>query len=420
VGKILAERTIEKYLSEEGRYPQSVAFFWISSDIINCDGEEFSEMLALIGCKPVWSESGKVTGFEIIPSSELKRPRIDLTIRMSGIVRDNFMEAVTLLDNAIKAIAELNEPDNYVREHTLENLKLQQETADKEEDESKLFKRAASRIYSNAPGSCSSGVYYAVMASAWETEKDLSDIFIQHNAYIYGADDYGYASPNAFKETLRRVDINTHKLSGDEQDFLNAGGFFSAVGGMSLTVSSLKGRKVKNYLSDTRELGALSVRTLSEELGRSLRVRVLNPNWIESMKKHGYKGAADVSRRISNTFGWQATTKELDSKVFDELTNTYFLNDENREFFEKNNPWALEEIGRRLLEAQSRGLWQADENLLNQLKEKYLSLEGVLEESTEAYGGELQGGSVDIVTVRDIGKWREKMEAFLGTVGNTR
>ncbi|MDR2352154.1 MAG: cobaltochelatase subunit CobN, partial [Deltaproteobacteria bacterium] len=365
--------------------------------------------------------SGKVVGFEIIPKEELQRPRIDLTIRMSGIIRDNFIEAVTLMDKAIKAVAELDEPDNFVRDHTLENLKLQKESLEtKDEDETQLFKRAASRIYSNAPGSYSSGVYYAVMASAWETENDLSDIFIQHNAYIYGADDFGYASPTAFKETLKRVDINTHKLSGDEQDFLNAGGYFSAVGGMALTVSALKGTKVKNYLSDTRDLGALSVRTLSEELGRSFRVRILNPNWIEAMKKHGYKGAADISRRITNTFGWQATTKEVDSKVFDELTRTYFLDEKNREFFEKNNPWALEEIGRRLLEAQSRGLWETDEGLLDQLKERYLALEGVLEESTEAYGGELQGGSVDIVTVRDIGKWREKMEAFLGTGGNTR
>jgi cobaltochelatase CobN len=288
------------------------------------------------------------------------------------------------------------------------------------DDKALLFKRAASRIYSNAPGSYSNGVYYAVMASAWETEKDLSDIFIQHNAYIYGADEYGLASPSAFKETLRRVDINSQKLMGDEQDFLNAGGFFSAVGGMSLTINSLKGSKAKNYLTDTRELGALSVRTLAEELGRSLRVRLLNPNWIEGMKKHGYKGAADISRRVTNTFGWQATTKELDSKAFDELTRTYFLNDDNRTFFEKNNPWALEEIGRRLLEAQSRGLWEADPDLLDQLKEKYLSLEGVLEESTEAYGGELQGGSVDIVTVRDLSKWRERMEAFLNAGGSGR
>ncbi|MDR2405821.1 MAG: cobaltochelatase subunit CobN, partial [Deltaproteobacteria bacterium] len=168
VGETLATRTVEKFMEEEGRYPKSISFFWISSDLVNCDGEEYSEMLALIGAKPVWSESGKVTGFEIIPKEKLNRPRIDLTIRMSGIIRDNFVEAVTLMDNAIKAVSELDEPDNYVREHTLENLLLQEETLSAEEkvdDKALLFKRAASRIYSNAPGSYSNGVYYAVMAS---------------------------------------------------------------------------------------------------------------------------------------------------------------------------------------------------------------------------------------------------------------
>ncbi|MDR2339869.1 MAG: cobaltochelatase subunit CobN [Deltaproteobacteria bacterium] len=415
VGKTLAEATVARFLEEEGRYPKSVSFFWISSDLINADGEEYAEMLALIGAKPVWSRSGKVTGFEIIPPAELKRPRIDLTVRMSGIMRDNFPEAVALLDNAVKAVALLDEPDNYVRDHTLENLSLEGKgPGGGAPDPSLGFRRAASRIYSNAPGSCSSGVYYAVMASAWESERDLADIFIAHNAYIYGADDYGVASPTAFRETLKRVDVNTHKLSGDEQDFLNSGGYFSAVGGMALTVEGLKGSKAKNYLSDTREPGALSVRTLGEELCRSFRTRLLNPAWIEAMKAHGYKGAADISRRITNTFGWQATTKEVDGAVFDELTRTYFLDPANREFFEKANPWALEEIGRRLLEAESRGLWDAEPGLLEELKEKYLALEGVLEESTEAYGGELQGGSVDIVTVRDISKWKERMDSFLG------
>ncbi|MDR2198617.1 MAG: cobaltochelatase subunit CobN [Deltaproteobacteria bacterium] len=417
VGKQLSEATLARFLSEEGRYPLSVSFFWISSDLVNCDGEEFSEMLHLVGAEPVWSESGKVVDFAVIPREELKRPRIDLTVRMSGIIRDSFPEAVSLLDRAVKAVAALDEEDNYVRLHTLENMEMEKSPearSETEEDDQARFKRAASRIYSNAPGSYSGGVYYAVMASAWETEKDLADVFILHNSFVYGADDYGRAAPGSFKATLKRVDINSQKLNSDEQDFLNCGGFFSAAGGMSLAVEGLKGKKARNYLADAREPGALSVRSLSEELGRSLRARLLNPGWINDMKKHGYKGAADISRRVSNVFGWQATTGELDAKVFDELARTYYLNPENREFFEKTNPWALEEIGRRLLEAQSRGLWEADPEILEGLKENYLSLEGVLEESTEAFGGDLQGGSVDIVTAKDVLRWKEKMDSFLG------
>jgi cobaltochelatase CobN len=135
------------------------------------------------------------------------------------------------------------------------------------------------------------------------------------------------------------------------------------------------------------------------------------------MKKHGYKGCAEISRRVSNTFGWQATAKVVEDWVFDDITRTYFLDPENRAFFEENNPWALEEIGRRLLEAESRGLWKPADGLLDQLKENYLSLEGVLEESTEAFGGDLQGGAVDIVTTKDIGKWKKKMDDFFSGSG---
>ncbi|MDR3204851.1 MAG: cobaltochelatase subunit CobN [Deltaproteobacteria bacterium] len=415
VGQKMAEAVCQRFLTEEGRYPQSVAFFWISSDLINADGEDLAQMLALLGVKPLWAKGGKVMGFEIIPKEKLARPRIDLAVRTSGVVRDSFPEALALLDGAIKAVAELDEEDNYPRLHTLDNLaKDPQDKPLNSEESHKRFLRAASRVFSTAPGSYSSGVYYAVMASAWENEADLADIFIEHNAYIYGDENFGLAAPKEFKRTLERVDVNEIKIYGDEQDFLNCGGFFGAVGGLSLTAQRLKGSEVKNYCLDTRSPAFASVRSLSEELGRSFRVRLLNPAWIESMKKHGYKGAAEISRRVTNAYGWQATAKEIDHSFFDRLAQTYFLNSDNRAFFEIHNPFALEEIGRRLLEAESRGLWKTDHELLESLKESYLSLEGALEESVEAYGGELQGGAVDVVTARALPKWREKMEAFLG------
>jgi cobaltochelatase CobN len=256
-------------------------------------------------------------------------------------------------------------------------------------------------------------VYFAVMASAWNDEEDLADVFTAHNAFLYGSGSYGEAAPKDFKKLLKRVDVNSHKIFGDEQDFLNSGGFFSAAGGMTLAASLASGKKVKDYCADSRELSALKVRTLSEELGRSFKARLFNPRWIAEMKKHGYKACAEISRRVSNAFGWQATAKAVDGKVFDEITRTYFLDPENRAFFEENNPWALEEIGRRLLEAQSRGLWETDPELLSRLKESYLSLEGVLEESTESYGGELQGGAVDVFAPKDVAKWKKKLDDFL-------
>jgi cobaltochelatase CobN len=423
VGQILADKTITRFLEEEGRYPESISFFWISSDLLHSDGEDFAEMLALIGARPLWDRAGRVVGTEVIPLEALGRPRIDVTCRMSGIVRDSFPEAAELLDSAVRTIAALDETieENFVRRHTLEDLeRLQDEEKDKKltlEEQEERFKLASSRIYSTAPGSCSSGVYFAIMASAWNDEADLTDIFIQHNSWIYGDGFYGKAAPGAFKRTLSRIDINSHKIISSEHDFLNCGGFFAASGGMSMASGNISGKKVKDYCIDTREITAAKVRTLAEELGRSLRARLFNPTWVEGMKKHGYKGAAEISRRVSNTFGWQATAKVVDDWVFDDITKTYFLDADNRAFFEKNNPWALEEIGRRLIEAESRGFWKPEEGLLEALKENYLSLEGVLEESTEAFGGDLQGGSVDILTSKDIGRWKKKMEEFLLAAG---
>ncbi|MDR2461116.1 MAG: cobaltochelatase subunit CobN [Deltaproteobacteria bacterium] len=417
-GAILAEETVKKFLDEEGRYPESIAFFWISYDLLHADGEDFGEIMALMGTKPQWDSGGKVIGFEILPLSELKRPRIDVSVRMSGIIRDSFPEAAALLDRAVQAVSRLDEPveENFVKKHTLENM-ADSDPNETEEQRELSFRRASSRIYSTAPGTYSSGVYFAVMASAWQDEKDLTDIYIQHNAYLYGDGLFGEAAPKDFKRLLSKVDINSHKIFGDEQDYLNCGGYFAGAGGLTVAATQIRGKAVKDYCADTRELTAIKVRTLAEELGRSFRARLFNPVWVREMKKHGYKGCAEISRRVSNTFGWQVTTKAVDDKVFDEITKSYFLDPEMRAFFEENNPWALEEIGRRLLEAESRGLWQADPELLAQLKECYLSLEGVLEESTEAFGGDLQGGAVDIVTAKEIGKWKKKMDEFLGQLG---
>ncbi|MDR2349877.1 MAG: cobaltochelatase subunit CobN, partial [Deltaproteobacteria bacterium] len=420
-GVKLAEATVKKFLEEEGRYPESVAFFWISYDLLHSDGEDFSEILALMGAKPKWDAGGKVIGFEIVPLGELKRPRIDVSVRMSGIIRDSFPEAASLLDRAVMAVASLDEDvgTNFVRKHSLENMRDAgtEGEAESAEDKEKLWKRATARIYSTAPGTYASGVYYAVMASAWNDERDLTDIYVQHNSYLYGDDRPGVASPKDFMKLLKRVDVNSHKTFGDEQDFLNSGGFFAGAGGLSVAASRLQGKRIRDYCADTRELTAVRVRSLGEELGRSFKARLFNPVWIADMKKHGYKACAEISRRVSNAFGWQVTTKAVDDKVFDEIAKTYFLDPENRVFFEENNPWALEEIGRRLLEAEKRGLWNADPDLLAGLKENYLTLEGVLEESTEAHGGDLQGGSVDIVTASDVGSWKKKMDDFFSRHG---
>ncbi|MDR1577563.1 MAG: cobaltochelatase subunit CobN [Deltaproteobacteria bacterium] len=409
VGAELATLTSQKYLTEEGRWPRSVAFFWISSDLLQNDGEDLAQMLALMGLRPQWSASGLLIGTETIPLSELGRPRIDLTIRVSSIMTDAFGGMVDQLDRAIAKVAALDEAveDNYVRAHTLENLKKQVNPQSPE-----AFRRATYRIFGSPPGSSHSGVYLAIMASAWRDEKDLMDIYCQHGSYAYGQGTYGELAPNALNQALARVDLSVAKLSSDSEDFLECGGYFGTQGGLTLASEFVQGRRIRNYCQDGRHPKAIRVRDLKEEINRSVGSRLLNPAWIAGQKKHGYRGAQEIAKRVGHIYGWQATAKVVEPSVFEGVTRTFFLDEANRAFFAKHNPYALEEMGRRLLEAASRKLWLADTDLLEQLKAAYLELEGTLEERTETYGGEIQGGSVDILTADDVNSWKEKMELF--------
>jgi cobaltochelatase CobN len=417
VGRLLAKASLDRFWAEEGRYPNNMAFFWISSDLLQADGEVLAQMLALMGLNPTWDPAGLASGFEVIPLEALGRPRIDVTCRMSGIIRDCFRSSYEYLDRAISLVAALNEPPeaNYVRARALEAMPQELEKSDSNRD--LAWRRATTRIFSQAPGSFESGTYLAIMASAWETEAELAEIFVHHHSHAYGSDGFGLAAPELFERQLQSVDLNMLNLHDDHQDFLGCGGFFGAQGGMAQAAGYFKGVKIKSYLGDTRETSVPVIRTLSAEINRCFQARLLNPVWIKNMIAQGYKGAAEISRRVTNAFGWAATTGEVDGAAFDGLVKGLLADDEVRNFFETQNPWALEEIGRRLLEAQSRGLWNPEPEVLEILKEKYLSLEGVLEEGTEAFGGDLQGGSVDIITSSQLPNWRKKLDDYRHRAG---
>lgn len=406
VGKRLAQRLIDKYLSEEGRYPENVGIYWMANDIMWADGEGMAQIMYLLGVKPRWLSTGKVVGFEVLPLSELRRPRIDVTIRVSGITRDNFPECIRLVDEAVTAVAALEEPEemNFVRKHTLEALR--QNIGD--------FRSATLRVFCSKPGTYGAGTQLAVYASAWKTEKDLAETFLYWNGYAYGRDIWGEAKHRQLANMLRSVDVTYNKVVSDEYDLFGCCSYFGTQGGMTAASRWLSGRSVKAYFGDTRDPERVEVRDLSEEIRRVVRAKILNPKWIEGMKRHGYKGAGDISKRIGRIYGWKATTREVDDWVLDEVARTFLLQDENREFFRQNNPWALEEITRRLMEAWQRGLWEPSEDVKAALKRLCLEVEGWLEESMGDAEGDFQGGSVYVVTAEEVKAWKQKLEEVLG------
>ncbi|MBO4798589.1 MAG: cobaltochelatase subunit CobN, partial [Candidatus Methanomethylophilaceae archaeon] len=345
-GMKMAEATIGKHLAETGKIPESIGFFWTMGELIATGGETMAELMYLIGARPVWEPDGRVHDFEIIQREELGRPRIDVAINVSCILRDNMLSSIDLMDRAIAAVAALDEEDNYVRLHTLRSI-----------SEGMSWQDASARLFGAPPGTYTSGVNLAVFAGAWKDDKDLADVFVKTKGHGYGGGRNGKPMFVQFAKVLSETDIVFDRTASDEGDVLSCSCHFSNIGGMASAARYLSGKDVKTYYGDTRDPRDLSVGTLAEEFRRVMRIRTLNPQWIEAMKEHGYKGANDISKRVVRLFGWQATTHEADDWLFDEAVNTFIKDGEMRRFFEENNPYAMEEMSRRLLEAYSRGLW---------------------------------------------------------------
>jgi len=410
IGQDLARKTVDKHRAEEGKYPENIAFYWQCTDIMWADGEGLAQMLYLIGVRPVWQGNGRVRGFEVIPLSELGRPRIDITVRVSGITRDNFPNTIDLLDEAVQAVARLDEPveENFVRKHSLERM------GDHCQRDADAWRQATYRIFASMPGTYQAGTQLAVYASAWKTDQDLSDVFLYWNGYAYGKGVFGTPAHSHLQASLKSVDVTFNKTATDEYDLTGCCCYFGTHGGLVNAARVVSGNEIKNYYGDTRDQGEVSVRTLTEEIRRIARAKILNPAWIAGMKEHGYKGAAEISKRVGRLYGWQATAKAVDGSVFDDAARTFMMNEENRRFFEESNPWALEEMARRLIEAVERGLWTPAPDVREALKNIYVEIEGWIEERMGDVEGEFQGGSIDIISSEEVESWKKRMQEVLG------
>jgi cobaltochelatase CobN len=407
IGRRLADSVVQKFVDEEGRYPETMAIYWMAADVMWGDGEGMAQLFYLLGVRPKWLPNGKVKGIEVIPLEELGRPRIDVTAKISGILRDNFQNCVGLLDDAIQAVAALAEggEQNYIRKHALEITRENLETT---------WEDATARIFGVRPGTFMSGVNLMVYASAWEDQTDITDLFSYYNGYAYGRENYGKPAYTQLQNSLKTVEITYDKVMTDEHDLLGCCCYFGNYGGMTAAARELSNKEVKTYYGDTREVTNVEVRTLSEEISRVVRGKLLNPKWIEGQKRHGYKGAGDISKRVGRVYGWEATTEEVDDWIFDDITKTFIIDAENRAFFRENNPWALEEMSRRLLEAYQRGLWNPEDGMIEEIQDSYLELEGFLEEDMGSDAGDFQGSAMEIIKADEFEEFRKTMAQIHG------
>ncbi|HUK38654.1 MAG TPA: cobaltochelatase subunit CobN [Methanomicrobiales archaeon] len=409
VGQRLADRLIARYRDDHGSWPETAAFYWMASDLVSADGEGLAQMFALLGVEPVWDTGGRVKGSRPVPLTRLGRPRVDIAVRISGIIRDNFGGVISLLDDAVRAVAALEEEPamNAVRRHVLAALETGED-----------LRGATTRIFGSMPGTYTSGVNLAVLASAWREEKDLAEIYLATNGYAYGRGLAGKEGHRQFARSLGSVSLTFNKVASDEHDLLGCCCYYGNHGGMTAAARHLTGKDVKAYYGDTRDPHRAEVRTLADEIRRVVQARLLNPAWIDGMKAHGYRGASEMTRRITRVYGWEASTREVDDGIFDSITRTFVLDPENREFFRQENPWGLEEIARRLLEAERRGLWEPDPEVKVALEGAYLEIESWMEDRMA--GGDIQGGSVEIYTAGDVADWSRSLERVLREVHRER
>ncbi|MGI8860363.1 MAG: cobaltochelatase subunit CobN [Rubrobacteraceae bacterium] len=375
VGGRLADDMLRRYQEEEGRYPETVGIVVWGTAAMRTQGDDVSEILALLGVRPVWNEeSRRVTGLDVIPLEELGRPRIDVTVRISGFFRDAFPNLISLLDQAFTTVTSLDEPhnQNFVRKH-----------ADEEKAAGADERRATTRIFGSKPGAYGAGLLPLMDARNWRSDEDLAEVYAVWGGYAYGRGLDGVEAREALESNLRRTEIAVKNVDNREHDLFDSDDYFQYHGGMIAAVRALTGRNPKSYIGDSADPSRPKTRRLDEEARRVFRSRVANPKWIEAMQRHGYKGAFELSATVDYLFGYDATTGVVEDWMYRDVTRKYVLDESVRDFMQESNPWAFRAISERRLEAAERGLWaEPDPEDLEALKQVYLENEGMLEEQT--------------------------------------
>jgi cobaltochelatase CobN len=371
-GVALADSLLARYRDDYGRWPQSVGLSVWGTSAMRTSGDDIAEVLALLGVRPVWDDaSRRVVDLEAMPMAELGRPRIDVTVRISGFFRDAFPHVVTMLDDAVALVAGLEEPaeDNYVRAHAQADMA---EHGDR--------RRSTTRIFGSKPGTYGAGLLQLIDSKNWRDDADLAEVYTAWGGFAYGRGLDGTAAADDMNRQYRRIAVAAKNTDTREHDIADSDDYFQYHGGMIATVRALTGQAPAAYIGDNTRPDAVRTRTLSEETTRVFRARVVNPRWMKAMRRHGYKGAFEMAATVDYLFGYDATAGVMADWMYERLAGEYVLDDENRKFMAESNPWALHGMAERLLEAAGRGMWaEPDAATLDGLRRVLLETEGDLE-----------------------------------------
>jgi cobaltochelatase CobN len=380
VGRRAAEVLVEQYTQENGEYPHSLGLSIWGTSTMRTGGDDLAEALALMGVRPVWDgPSRRVVDFEVLPLSALGRPRVDVTLRISGFFRDAFPNLIDLFDQAVAAVADLDEPEdqNPLAARTFQEAETWRQQGLSEEQ---ARVRSRYRIFGSKPGAYGAGLQGLIESQNWTTDEDLARAYINWSGYAYGRGAAGHAVPEAFQQRLKHLQVVLHNQDNREHDLLDSDDYYQFQGGMTVAARSLQGKQPTTYFGDNALPEQPRVRTLEAEIAQVYRSRVVNPKWLEGVMRHGYKGAFEMAATVDYLFAYDATTYCVADHMYQGVADAYILDPNVQAFIQKSNPWALRDMAERLLEAHQRRLWKsADLKILDSLRQIAHEAEGVLE-----------------------------------------
>ncbi|KXF76922.1 hypothetical protein ATN84_13035 [Paramesorhizobium deserti] len=357
LGKKSAELTITRYTQDHGEWPTSFGLTAWGTSNMRTGGDDIAQALALIGVKPVWDmASRRVTGYEIVPPAVLGRPRVDVTLRISGFFRDAFPDQIALFDQAVRAVGQLDEDegDNPIAARMRrEEIRLKAQG----EDDKAARRKAGYRIFGSKPGAYGAGLQALMDENGWRERDDLAEAWLVWGGYAYGAGEEGKAERSLLEERLKSVEAVVQNQDNREHDLLDSDDYYQFEGGMAVAVEHLTAKRPTIYHNDHSRPERPVIRTLEEEIGRVVRGRVVNPKWIAGVMRHGYKGAFEMAATVDYLFAFAATTGAVRHHHFEAVYQSLLADNDVREFLEQKNPAALAEMAEKLMQAIDRGLW---------------------------------------------------------------
>ncbi|KAF0096065.1 MAG: cobaltochelatase CobN [Puniceicoccaceae bacterium 5H] len=381
LGQRSAERLVQRYIQENGEYPRTLALSVWGTSTMRTGGDDIAQAFALMGVRPIWQGvNQRVVDFEVLSLAELRRPRVDVTLRISGFFRDAFPDVISLYQAAVRKVAEEDEAaeDNPLRQAWLDDRQAWQARGINADEASE---RGLFRVFGSKPGSYGAGLQELIANRNWETREDLAQAYLTWGAYAYRDRQRCVLAPESFKQRLKDAQIILQNQDNREHDILDSDDYYQFHGGMTNAAEVFSGQQKQVYFGDHARPENPRIKTLKEEILKVHRSRVVNPKWIQGVQRHGYKGAFEMAATVDYLFAFDCTTRTVEDFVYEDVVNAYLLNEENRQFLEQHNPWALKDISERMLEAIERGLWKKPSPAMQDtLRNLVLDSEGQIED----------------------------------------